>query len=199
MVCREQDWTTTQTQLLMDISATLADYTQKLELCREIPDYLSRTLNLEPLTVAVVREVPDGSPQIVLSSSSGAVVPEEAASTFEQTLLEMYRQVRPQAPSENGTPRIGFSASDTHGVAAEITVDRLAAYRNATVFVRTVDAQHRMLLIVHQSVEAHGLRADQAELLHLVSDQLAKLCACLMIWAARPAELGAPFSRLTDR
>ena len=31
MVCREQDWTTAQTQLLMDISATLADYTQKLE------------------------------------------------------------------------------------------------------------------------------------------------------------------------
>lgn len=199
MICREQDWTTTQTQLLMDISATLADFTQKLELCREIPDYLSRTLNLEPLTLAVIRELPDAAPQVVLNSSSGAVVPEEASATFQQTLLEMYRQARPQAPSENGTPRAGFNVNDTHGAVAEIAVDRLASYRNATVFVRTVDAQHRVLLIVHQGADAANLRADQVELLHLVADQLAKLCACLMIWAARPAELGAPFSRLTDR
>ena len=138
----------------------------------------------------------DGTPQIVLSSSSSAVVPEVAAATFEHTLLEIYRRVRPTSAAESG---IGFNVNDTHGAVADITVERLAAFRSATVFVRTADSQHRVLLIVHQSAETHGLRPDQVELLHLVSDQLAKLCACLMIWAARPRDLGAPFSRLTDR
>lgn len=198
MACHEQDWTRTQTRLLMDISATLADYTQKLELCREIPDYLSRTLNLEPLTLAVIRELPDALPQVVLSSSSGAVAPEEAADSFEQTLLDIYRLARPQTPSEITPSRGSLNLHDTFPAVADITVEQLAACPHATVFTRAVDSQHRMLLIAHHNGEG-TLQPAMVELLHLVSDQLAKLCACLMIWAARPAELGAPFSRLTDR
>ncbi len=182
-------------QLLMSISATLADYTQKLELCREIPDYLSRTLNLEPLTLAVVRETSGAPGQIVLSASSGAVVPEAAAASLEQTLLDIYRLAR-QGLAADEAARAEFEGGE---LISEVTVQRLESYPRATVFLRYVDPQHRMLLIVHRAVGAQALRGELVELLHLVADQLAKLCACLMIWAARPAELGAPFSRLTDR
>ena len=70
----QQQWSRTQVEALMGISAALADYTSSLELTEQLPHYLSRELDLESLTLAIVRDVPaEGEPRLFLRSSSGMV------------------------------------------------------------------------------------------------------------------------------
>lgn len=200
MSYREQGWAKGQSQLLMDIAGTLADFTQKLDLCREIPAYLGRMLNIEPLTLGVVRETEDKPAVVVFHASSGAIGAAENNGAFAQDLLAIYQQTRPLSAQDRPTLRPVFDLDEIRpDDVSEMSVQRLAAFPRATVFARTIDDQHRLLLVVHQRAEQANLSAEQSEVFQLISSQLAKLLECLMIWTARPQQLGAPFSRLTDR
>jgi DNA-binding CsgD family transcriptional regulator len=194
----QQQWSRTQVEALMGISAALADYTSSLELTEQLPHYLSRELDLESLTLAIVRDVPaEGEPRLFLRSSSGMVATGEAAATFPQQILAIYQQTRPLTQADGPTLRRPFD--DHEAVPAEMAVQRLGLFPRATVLARTLDDQHRMLLVVHHRAEDPHLTDGLTDMLQLVADQTAKFLSCLVAWHTRPADVGEPLSRLTER
>jgi DNA-binding CsgD family transcriptional regulator len=184
----------------MEVSATLADFIGSLELAAQIPAYLSKKLDLESLTLAVVRD--DGltkAPSLFLRGSSGMVAIGESAATFSEQVLAIYQQTRPLTPADTPTLRHSF---DEMEAPSEMTVQHLVLFPRATVFARGIKAgeeRHRVLLIVHQRAEDPHLSAGLANILQRITDQLAKLMMPLVIWHTRPEDLGEPFSRLTAR
>jgi len=191
-------------ELLMDISATLADFTQSLRLAREIPAYLARTLGVEPLTLAIVQEQPGGAaPQAVLAVSSRPAT-EASAAACQADVMALYEQTRPRSqqdgPALSGeisTKQISADGAEL-AVQAELATQSVSESPRAVVFARAIDDHHRMLLIVHLQHDSH-LSDVTAGLLQLIAVQLTKFLACLMTWNARPQDIGGPFQRLTDR
>jgi DNA-binding CsgD family transcriptional regulator len=173
----------------MDIASTLADLTGTLSSATQIAPYLSKVLDLDCMSVVVVGEA--GGPHVLLQSASGAIAESE---TLSQDLLAIYQQTKPLTTSDGPTLR---SAED--GDLSETAVQRLAAYPRAIVLARTLDAQFRMLLIVHQGAEDPALVPGVVDLLQLVTDELAKLLGALVSWRERLEHVGEPFDRLTDR
>jgi DNA-binding CsgD family transcriptional regulator len=194
-----QNWSRSHVETLMAVATTLADYTQSLELAQRIPTYLSDTLGLEPLTLAVVRtnpDAPDAAPELVLHAASGSVASGEAAASFAPRLVDICMQTRPlpagMAPALR--PAIAFDTGF-----AEMAVQGLGAFPKALVFARTIDDRHRLVLLVHQRSEDAGLSPQSTDALLMVAGQLAKLFKCLLAWDTGPQVLGQPFERLTDR
>jgi DNA-binding CsgD family transcriptional regulator len=177
-------------QLLMDITAALANYTQKADGFAHIPGYLARTLDLPPVSLSIVHTVQDGA-AVLLGAFSGAVTPP----SFEQDVLNIHEQSRPSAIPDGPT----FSATIEIERAEAAEAGSLASFRRATVFTHIISERHRMLLIVHQRGGDPLLSAGLSEALHLVARQLGQFLECLIVWMACPADLGEPFERLTDR
>jgi DNA-binding CsgD family transcriptional regulator len=183
----------------MAIATTLADLTQSLELARRIPDYLSDTLAIEPLTLAVLRTTPDAPEapaELVLHAASGSVASGEAAVSFAPRLIDICLQTRPlpagMAPALR--PSINLEAGFS-----ELAVQGLGAFPKALVFARTIDDRHRMVLLVHQHADDQGLSTHTTDALLMVAGQLSKLLKCLFALNAGPQVLGKPFERLTER
>ena len=191
----EQHWNNGHVEMLMDIATTLADYTQSLEQCRKVPSYLSRVLELEPITLAVVR---DGSePKIVLLASSGQVATGEAGAEFHKNILEIHEQTRPLTTRDGPMIRPAIAVHDNGFSMVEVS--HLATYPRALVAVRTVDESHRMFLIVHQRPDQLAPSQRVTDTLLMAARQLAKLLRCVVAAISRPETLGGPFDRLTER
>jgi DNA-binding CsgD family transcriptional regulator len=188
-------WSRTQVELLMDISATLADLTGTLSTCEMIPEYLGNALDFRCLSIAVVRDA--GEPSLILQASSRPLSDGEGAANLTQNLLALYQRTKPLTTSDGPTLRSGLEEGFQEG--QELAMQRLGEYPRATVLPRTLDAQHRMLLIVHQTAEEPSLSAGLSDLLQLVGDELAKLLSALISWRERGEHVGEPFDRLTDR
>jgi DNA-binding CsgD family transcriptional regulator len=188
----ESGWTKARTELLMDITATLTEYTQQPEDFRHIPGYLSGTLRLESISLAVIHEVKDGA-HVVLGATSCV----ESSGTLEQDLLTLHEQTRPLSAGDGAALR-STSEVDLADV-TEVPVQFQAEFPRATVFAQSLEGGHRMLLVVHQKAHAPHLSAPISELLQGVARQLGKLMSCLLAWMSQPETLGAPFDRLTDR
>jgi len=193
----------TDVEKLMDISTTLADFTQSAELAAEIPAYLSRIINLETITLAVVRQsAMGGRPEIALLSSSGALASDTSAS-FASHVLEIHQQTRSLTSSETPILRSPFAvdtaASTGNRGFSEVSLSNFAAFPRAMVFARTVDERHRMCLIIHEVAGGAAPSDTQIDAITLVSRLLAKLLRCMMAWQDRPEILGTEFERLTDR
>jgi len=171
------------TAKLMDISIALADLTISPELTTQIPAYLSRTLSLEPLTLAIVRntDVPPPS-KVILLASSGDLAEESALVKY---VLELHSQATPIEDDSFIT------------TVSTVTLGDLDGYPHATIYTRMIDDLHRIYLIIHQDASA-TLAASQNVLTHIIN-QLGKLLGCLVTWQANPEILGELFARLTDR
>ncbi|MGN6367462.1 MAG: helix-turn-helix transcriptional regulator [Phycisphaerae bacterium] len=193
----DQQWNNAHVEMLMDIATTLADYTQSLEQCSKVPAYLSRVLDLEPITLAVVRQQGETEPKIVLLASSGQVATGEAGAAFHKNILEIHEQTRPLTARDGLMLRPAIAGKD-HGF-SELQVHHLATYPRALVAVRTIDEQHRMFLIVHQRADQIGLSARITDTLLMAARQLSKLLRCVVASISRPETLGGPFDRLTER
>ncbi len=182
----------------MAVATTLADYTQSLDLARRIPSYLSDTLHLEPLTLAVLRTNPDApdAPELVLHAASGSVASGEAAVSFAPRLIDICLQTRPLPAGMAPALR---TAINVEAGFSEMAVQGLGAFPKALVFARTIDERHRMVLLVHQRADDHGLSAHTTDALLMVAGQLSKLLKCLFALNAGPQVLGQPFERLTER
>lgn len=192
MPFQELGWTKARTELLMDMTATLTQYTQEADDFRRIPGYLSQTLGLESVALAIVHEVKDGT-HVVLGASSR----EEAAGTLEQDMLSLHQQTRSPAAKEGAALQ---STTGTQSVGVmEVPVQFQSEYSQATVFSHPIEGGHRMLLVVYQKAHDPHLSAAITEILEAVTRQLGKLLACLVVWLAQPETLGSPFDRLTDR
>jgi DNA-binding CsgD family transcriptional regulator len=191
-----QTWSRSHVETLMSIATTLGDHTQSLELARGIPAFLSDVLNLQPLTLAVVRSDAAGELELLLNASSGAVASGEAALSLAPALVDICRQARPLAAGVAPTLRPAIAVEAGF---AEMAVQGLGAFPKALVFARTIDERHWMVLLVHQRAEDMGLSAQLTDALLMVAGQLAKLFKCLVAWQNGPQVLGGPFERLTDR
>ncbi len=189
-----------QIDALMDISALLADMTDSLELAEQIPLYLSRALDVDSLTLAIVN---DGhgtvEPTLLLTCSSFMAPTREAAETLKQQVLAICRQTKPLAPANGPTLRSTLHHEETSPQLAEMPVEHLAAFSRATILTRTIDERHRLLLIVHQRAADAPFSMEFTNLLQLVSDQLARQLNSLVAWHARPEEFGESLARLTER
>ncbi len=192
-------WSRSHVETLMAIATTLGDLTQSVELATRIPAYLSDMLDLGPLTLAVVRStegLDDASAELVLHAGSGPVATGESARAFAPRLVEICRQTRPLAAVSQPTMRPGL-ASDSGF--SEIGVTGVGAYPRALVFARTLDEQHRLVLLVHQRGDEGALSTQTTDALLMVAGQLAKLLKCLFVFHTGPQALGEPFERLTER
>lgn len=192
MPIQESGWTKARTELLMDMTATLAEHTQQSEDFRHIPEYLARTLRLEAISLAVVHEVKDGT-HVVLGATSRA----EASGALEQDLLTLHQQTRPVDASEN--PAVHLTSLVESADVTEVPVQFQAEFPRATVFTHSLEGSHRLLLVVHQKAHDPHLSAPITEILQAVTRQLGKLIACLLVWMTQPDALGDPFERLTGR
>ena len=193
----EHHWNNAHVEMLMDIATTLADYTQSVEQCRKVPSYLSRVLELEPITLAVVRQGGEGEAEIVVLSSSGQVATGEAGADFHKNILEIHEQTRPLTLRDGPMIRPGITGQDKGF--SMVDVHHLAMYPRALVAVRTVDESHRMFLIVHQRADGVSPSTRVTDTLLMAARQLAKLLRCVVASISRPETLGGPFDRLTER
>ena len=193
----EQQWTRPRVEILMDIATTLADYTQSLEQCAKVPAYLSRILDLEPITLAVVRQEGQEEPEIILVASSGQVATGEAGAHFNQNILAIHQQTKPLTTDDGPMLRPAIAIADTGF--AELAVHNLVTFPRALVVGRTIDPSHRMFLIVHQRVDQAPLSTAITDTLLMAVRQLAKLLKCVVASHCHPDTLGGPFNRLTDR
>ena len=183
----EQGWSKTRAELLMDITACLAQHLQRPEDFRHIPGALAGLLGLPRISLAVVQTLADES-RVLLSAHCGGEIPPG----FERELLAIHQRTRPLAAGD-GTilrPAIEFS---------EMDLGRPAGFPRAAVFTQGIDERHRMLLLIHTGAGDSGLPANLRDVLPLIAGQLAKGLEGLVVWMARPRTLGEPFNRLTDR
>lgn len=186
-------WSRNQIETLMDITSTLADHTGTVELCEKIPQYLSKALSLDPITLAVVNTQADGGAgEIKFIATADKAVD----ATLQQNVLELYRQTRPLSPAEAPVLR---STLGTTASSSEFTFKDSLSLPRAMVINCAIDESHRLLVVVHQSGDRAQTSTASTDILALVAGHLAKLLKCLVAWQDRPEALGGPFNRLTDR
>lgn len=193
MPFQNNGWSKFRTEILMDISATLADMTRNFDLARKIPGYLCKALSLHPVTLAIVADSPTG-PHVVLGACSRA----DCTRDCNADLLSIYEQTRPLSADAGPTLRPMIEIEKTcAGDKLPVPMDN--AFPRATVFAQAIGEGHRLLLILHQPANNPHLSEGVTEVLQAVAQQLAKLLGCLVVWSSKPQALGAPFNRLTER
>jgi DNA-binding CsgD family transcriptional regulator len=181
---------------LMNIATTLADYTQSAELAAQIPAYLARMLEIEPVTLAVVsHNGVSGRFELALLASSGPLPTGDAS--FASQVLEIHQQTRTGDTSMLRSPFAQDGA--TERPYAEVSFAGLAAFPRALAFTRTIHDGFGLCLIMHQRPGQSAPSEVQLDSLTMVAELLTKLLGCMMAWQSRPEILGSEFKRLTDR
>jgi DNA-binding CsgD family transcriptional regulator len=179
-------------ETLMTIAVTLGELTQSIELCPQIPEYLTQSLGLEPLTLSVIHEPAGGEASLFLFGASSSVAAEIADGSLRQTLMEIHQETRSPTVGESPTMRSAF----------ELEQEKLQDFPRSTIFAQRIDAEYRLLLVVHQRATSEALSSATLEQLEMVAQLLAKLMGCLVTWAgptSRPAVFGSNFERITPR
>src|SRR4051812_33263172 len=90
MSSSDQGWNRVRSELLMDVIASLSEYTQQTDDFAKIPAYLRGVLQLDAISLALVREVKDGT-HVVLAAASHP----DTTGSLEQDMLTVYHQTRP--------------------------------------------------------------------------------------------------------
>jgi len=182
-----------QTGLMMTIAATLSDLTKSLILCQGIPSYLSRVLNLEPITLAVLRESPAGDDSSLLLFCTSITIAPDASELLRRDMLNIARQ-----PEEDlsGIESAIHPALDFTTASDEV---QLKDFTRATRFTQRIDAEHRMILVLHQRDESQPLSSETYGKLEIISRQLARLLSCLVAWHTHPSTFGDEFKNITAR
>jgi hypothetical protein len=175
----------TGAEILLEITASLANATQRAEDFRRIPALVGRAVGGRPVSAAVI-DGWNGETRVLLSASAGR------AAVSERDLAAIHEQI--QALEDHGGHRAAGAFRN-----GEIRVAGLAGYPLATVLTGWIDERHHLLLVVHRMEEQPPLSGEPLETLGLVARQLGRCLECLMIWLTRPRALGDPFDQLTNR
>ena len=187
---------------LMDVASTLTDFTQSSDCCKRIPRFLSDVLNLEAMTMAIVRRPGETVAHLAFQASSGHVISSESVHSFTDSLIRVYQKTRSifeeDACDMPDREREGAS-QDSGRLIYEMSIDELAAFPHATVFLRDISESHSVLLIVHQRPGDIHLPAELIDDLLLIAQELSKQLHCLLEWQDSPQPLGYPFKQLTER
>lgn len=184
-------------ETIIDIAVAMSDYTQSPERCREIPSFLAQALNLDDLTLAVVRQVQDDSrPQMILCSFSRPVDSEQNREQIINHLLDLHQ-------------RFKFENAGEESASVHILHERQAGcfapgsqregLPEALVFARSVDRDHDLLLMVHRNPSSPQIEFDTVEDLRILTNELSKQLLCMIGWHHRRFALGKPFSDLTEQ
>lgn len=187
----------------MSLSATLTDLTGDLKSCTQIPAHLARFLDLEPLTLAIVRlqRAPGGitTPSILLHASAGGIATGENAAHFPVAILEVYRSTRPLPAGDSLPLRPAPVYLDASHELIETAIREHPAFGRQVVALKTIDADHRLMLIVHRRGDLPTQANTTFEMLMLAANMLARLLRVPLETYSHPESLGTPFDRLTDR
>ena len=107
MPYRQPGWTKCRAEALMDIAAALSDLTHRQKSAHQIPRYLSQTLAIDNLSMALVKSCAEGN-QIAIGRSKWAQIPEEFREAFAQDLLAIHQRTHPPTAGESlGAPAGG--------------------------------------------------------------------------------------------
>jgi DNA-binding CsgD family transcriptional regulator len=190
MAYRDDECSKSRTQTLMDVSASLAYYTHRVEGFAQIPPYLARIFRLPCVSLAII-STSQKDPAVVLSAHFAVSAP----GALDQALINIHQQTLPHLAHDGPLPRLNIdvAAPDTAAGGA------LAGCPRATIFAHLIDSEHRMLLVVHQRSGEQALPVPLAETLQIVAEHLGRLLETLVIWLEYPDTLGGNFQRLTDR
>lgn len=195
-----QTWSRADIERLMNANVTLSDLTHSTELCVKAPAYLSRLLEIEPITLAIVaQENREAAPRIVCAGSSGTMGTGEGAAGWPHQILEILRQARPPAARDSQSHRGAFDMSTGPRGFAQMAVGENPTYPRQLVLIRVLSETHRLMLVVHLCADQPLPSGALAETLILLADQLGRQLRTTFAWQESPAVLGSPFERLTER
>lgn len=164
---------TTDLGLVLDIATTLRELTSESALLTRIPQMLSSSLDLGPVTFALSRQDNAQSEPTIMSLSTSLLMSNDPASA------DLTRTV------------LGHLARAESAVAP--TAD--TASPSERVFFRRINRQHAMMLIMHQPLAA----PERLELVNLLVSHLSKALFASLSWQVYPTPLGEPFTTLTER
>lgn len=162
------------TQTLMNMSATLGQLTQSWELCEFIPDYLQQTFDLTAACLVVVSAVPE-RPTAIL---------------FRKSTLMTATGAHAKAQSMFPLPLLATDMND---------LKLLASDPGVTVVEQKLDQYHHMMLILHLHSGNRQRDVAALELLRLTGDFLTQGLQVLLEWECHPGAIGNPFDQLNSR
>lgn len=184
-----------QIETVIDLAVALVDYTPAPERCREIPRFLGEALGVKDLTLSIVRDTAS-NPQIILCCSSLDHSTEEQRQILECQLVDVHRRYR-------------YESSDDKSAFAHVLHIRnagpcdgqsnLATSLGTIVFARSIDRDHDLLIMIRRTAESSEFQFEVIEDLQILTNELAKQFQCTLAWQRCRANLGKPFSELTDQ
>jgi hypothetical protein len=166
-----------------------------VDLCGQIPGYLTSVLGLQPITLAVVRETKESDPALFFCCASDAMPVREPASV-PPNVLNIYRQTRPLTRADGLVLRSMYEIDQGPTRRSE---DGLVDYSRALVFALSLDEVHRMLLVIHQRRQDLPLSDAMTDMLLIIARHLARLLSCLVTLHTRPRVIGKNFALLTEK
>jgi DNA-binding NarL/FixJ family response regulator len=191
-----QSWSRADIERLMTVNVALSDLTHSTDLCVKAPAYLSRALELEPITLAIIaQENREAPPRLVCLGASGAFASGQADAAFREHILGILRQV---PPATRDSQNFRSTPDAARGFAQTAVSDHLP-YPRQLVLLRVLSETHRLMLVVHLTADQRLPSGALAETLVLAADQLGRQLRTTFAWQDSPAVLGSPFERLTDR
>jgi DNA-binding CsgD family transcriptional regulator len=185
-----------QVESLMQFAVALSDLTSSLTLGAEIPALLRNALELEALTLAIIREESPGTPAKLFFRSTAGLEPTSHDTPLDEQVLVIYEQTK---SGQSSAYKPVFDDSQRCVACSEMAIQRLGSFPKASVLARLIDDHDCLLLVIHHRVDDPPLSERLCEMLPLIANQLARLLDDLIAWHFRPQEFGAPFNRLTQR
>lgn len=158
---------------LLDIATMLRELTSDTSMLARIPALLTTTLNLGPVTFALTRQDNSQADPVIVSLATSQSI------STDQAMIDLTRDVL--AHFMRSESAVGVTEH------APASVDR--------VFIRRVNRQHTMMLIMHQSVAS----SDRIDLMNILTGYLSKTLFAALSWQVYPTPLGEPFTALTER
>lgn len=184
---------------LLATAAALQELTSHVNDLKHVPEVLAKATQLELVTFALLAEVPDHEPQILVLSSCGEVGGSANLQTDPGLQQELLSTIRAEASKGMTPPE---DAAGTPCLVSHYCDDKESATCprcRQVVITRQIDGTHRMILIVRQRPEAPAVPQATIDVLHLLSNYLSKTLRTMLSCYAYPPRLGEPFTKMTER
>lgn len=188
---------------LMDLAGGLRELTTDMSGLACVPETLGTGLGLGPTSFALVDVSVSDSPQIMALYSWGFPASYAASYTAEsqirQDVLTLCARIEDVESKVEQIAGHGANSRCAQGLLCPFKRPDFCGQCRQSVFTRSVDATHRMVLIVNHRPEEAGLSVGTSEAMLLVLNHLSKAIRVLLASQQYPPRLGDPFTRLTER
>jgi DNA-binding CsgD family transcriptional regulator len=184
-----------QIETVIDLAVALIDYTQAPERCRDIPQFLGKALGVNDLTLAIVCAAA-ADPRIILCCSSMDHSTEEQRQILECQLVDVHRRYRYE--SRDDKSEFAHVLHVRNAGSGDASPD-LSPSLGTVVFARSIDPDHDLLIMIRRTAGAGEFQFEVIEDLQILTNELAKQFQCTLAWQRCRANLGKPFSELTDQ